>query len=755
MDNEHRKLYWKALSTELRPDDRAFLITEMETFRSNDTDTGVTAVLNNMLPSLLEESAFLASGGFTTATPAKGLLESIFSLVGTPERPEGILLQKVCPLTPAAYTFPIGVSGLGAEPKQASPGELLRTAARDMGPLNDGTLLSLIRKLYWCIPASQRQPDVSRYELNRISAAIALCLYDFLQSKPKAPLEDRSESRFLLLAADLTGIQDYIYNVSYKGAARSLKGRSFFLQQLLDGVASWLLDRFDLPPANLLFNGGGNFYVLAPLTERIQSVWRESRSIIEEQLLNAYQGELGVAFGETSLCGSDFLASKTTGMAAKWDQARSEVERSKRRKFESLLDASFFEPYGPAGRVVTCDATGRYLCTTEGIAVALKQRQLVPEDDPDRFISREQAEARRLGERLRNAQTVLTATQPAAFVGGFDVLGIGSFAFQSDSVDGVYRAHRLNDDDLAKLPARAERGWRLYGGNWTLEGDFSDVAAQGIGVHQLGVLRMDVDNLGRLFKSGLGEEATLPRIVQLSGMLDFFFSGLLNRLGDCTWDLEAGVTAGEQGEHLGNRLQIVYSGGDDLFIVGVWHILPDVARWIRKEFRRFTGDNPNLGLSGGIALFPGKFPLLKAAREAGEAEDEAKKYKRPTGKEKDALCFLGTPMSWRDVEVVREQVMRLCTLMTVGAEGHTMPRSILGLLQKLFEEHRQRKLSWRWHARYGFQRAKGPGDVFKRDLDGIAELLFREGETDQPFIDLLGVTARWAELLTRQERKHA
>ena len=96
--------------------------------------------------------------------------------------------------------------------------------------------------------------EVSLYDYARLVTAIAICLNDGREASDNC----------LLLKGDLSGIQDFIFDVVSKGAARSLKGRSFRVQMVTQMYVDYLLRTLGLSPANLLYEGGGNFYMLVP-----------------------------------------------------------------------------------------------------------------------------------------------------------------------------------------------------------------------------------------------------------------------------------------------------------------------------------------------------------------------------------------------------------------------------------------------------------------------------------------------------------
>jgi CRISPR-associated protein Csm1 len=274
---------------------------------------------------------------------------------------------------------------------------------------------------------------------------------------------------------------------------------------------------------------------------------------------------------------------------------------------------------------------------------------------------------------------------------------------------------------------------------------------------------MDVDELGRVFSEGV-PDLTLPKLSALSGAMDLFFSGYLN------------VLVRAQAE---NDLYIIYAGGDDLFIVGAWHHLPDLAEAIRNQFKAFTGNNPVLSLSGGITLEGAKFPLYRAAERAGEAEGKAKGHTRPDGGAKDALCFLDTVVGWEDWGVVRQQKDEILWLIGVrdsSEDKRRLSRALLQVVQSIHQlyrtglrdarrrvrrENRQRppdkKLPlpkpqmffgrWAWMQAYSLVRMarRSRDDKVKTRIMDLQKALMQPA-----MVRYSGLAARWAEYLTRR-----
>ncbi|KAA6311034.1 CRISPR-associated protein Cas10/Csm1, partial [termite gut metagenome] len=110
------------------------------------------------------------------------------------------------------------------------------------------SLLFLLKKYTWCIPSNNRMDiaNISLYEHLKTTAAFADCLYLYKMENSlenikwdtencKLIIED-STCPVMLLGGDISGIQKFIYNIASRKAAVSLKGRSFYLQLLIDSV---------------------------------------------------------------------------------------------------------------------------------------------------------------------------------------------------------------------------------------------------------------------------------------------------------------------------------------------------------------------------------------------------------------------------------------------------------------------------------------------------------------------------------------
>src|SRR5690606_32307002 len=88
-----------------------------------------------------------------------------------------------------------------------------------------------------------------------------------------------------LLKCDLSGIQTFIFNVPSKGAAKALKNRSVYVQEIADDCLKVLRDYFGQDNSRELYNGGGNFYLQVDQSEKTPDEIKECIAEIQQDYL--------------------------------------------------------------------------------------------------------------------------------------------------------------------------------------------------------------------------------------------------------------------------------------------------------------------------------------------------------------------------------------------------------------------------------------------------------------------------------------
>lgn len=127
---------------------------------------------------------------------------------------------------------------------------------------------------------------------------------------------------------------------------------------------------------------------------------------------------------------------------------------------------------------------------------------------------------------------------------------------------------------------------RLYVGDYAFSNRMDELAQNASGVRRLGVCRMDVDDLGRSFVSGYERPGrataaetqhyvTISRTAAFSRRCHCFSKCYIND-----------VLSGKHGGKRPLAVTIVYSGGDDVFLVGAME---------RPRWRRVSASAPPSG----------------------------------------------------------------------------------------------------------------------------------------------------------------
>ena len=636
------------------------------------------------------------------------------------------------------------------------------------------TILAVCREFQWCLPASTRKqelPDVSLFDHQKICAALASCLYYYHAAEDTLTdqeLYNRKQEKFILLCGDISGIQKFIYQISSKGAYRTLKGKSFYIQILAEILSREFVDCFSLAETNILYASGGKFYLLLPNLPEVEKELGRLQDAVNRELLEKFSGELYLRAGYRALSADDLTRKSGCTLYRIWDQLTRQLIYQDRQRYSTLAEQDYDSLFGvhageklkscevchrtlPNDAHKVCDnckemkELGRQLSTASWIVLAREENALQGTNTPTRVGSR----------------YIWILKQPPETIAGRNVmlLGINSrdfyiqpLKFQSQTI--------INSQPV------------ILGSSHRFDVTFDEIARSSKGgFKRLGVLRMDVDNLGKIFSEGLENYQhglledtarfhSLGRITTLSWQLSNFFGAVLPVMISRNPDWC-------------DRVTVVYSGGDDLFLLGAWDALPEVALEIRNRFSSFACHNSSFTLSGGMVITRGSFPIYKSADMAGEAEAAAKNNETSIKGVKDkvrknSFTFFDIPMHWQEYEAITEIQEKLSTIV-----GQKENYPLLQRLRNIFlswqgsEERRKRQQrdctiqeiheqiqaeKWRWRMVYALSRfSLGKEKDMKEEIEALQKFIVgRVADTDRLGIELLGVVSRWSELKIRK-----
>ncbi len=648
------------------------------------------------------------------------------------ERPEAMMAQTQPNETPLksiaadvdiGQKMPSGKWGYGLHPLGLEPREVFFPAETNLvnkeayaalwsefdteigrlasgGPIDSAlrltSLLMLLQRFTWCIPSAtpsesdeehRTLPDISLYDHLKATAAIATCLHYLLPDEVDALHRHESAASVMpvasMLRADFSGIQDFIYRIAatrvdatYRGAAKRLRGRSFYLALLGDVVAEWFVRELGLTSVSVLFSGGGRFDLLVPLKASEQLLKLERQ--IQQWLLDEFYGELGLQIAIEPVTPLDF-----GNLHRVYTALEDQLALTKMRKWDKFVQGEWIQankfhiPEAPLFH--TCSVCNLTPLSERGICGKCEMHLVIGKKLPKtQYLAMLYGEAGQFAP--KDAVTIeFKPFDVTAALLEKDEVTLLLQSLKGDEVQATL--YRLNETNVVRddAPHSVALGFRFLANAAPLgkDGevmDFEEIAELSEGAHLLGVLKADVDHLGLIFGEGLHRPvssdrpwATMPtisRVSNLSHTLDLFFAGWLGKL--C--------------EQVG-KFYVVYSGGDDLLVLGPWDQILELARRLYEDFRAYTCHNENVTLSGGIVLVKPHFPIQRFARLASEAMERAKDAGR------NRVTVFDETVTWTEEEGSFARLMEFGKALAERVENAEMPKGFVYFMKALHDQH--------------------------------------------------------------------
>ena len=510
--------------------------------------------------------------------------------------------------------------------------ELCRKLAEELRELPAGedwvnSLLAVLEGLTSAVPSSTNtgeSPDVSLYDHMKISAAVGACIAEYCAAEGvtdyraavwESETAFRAKRAFLLYSADFSGIQSFLFTVSTTNALRSLRSRSFFLELAMEHYIDELLSSCGVSRANLLYAGGGHCYVLLPNTAEVRERLERWNARFNDWLLHEFGLELYLADGWAA-CSADELTN-TPAEASPYQAMFRRVSRAVAKKKLHRYTAQQIIDYNRREQ----DLSGRE-CRVCG-----RTDELEPSEDGSLLCPWCRC-FERLSRKIQGADVYLVlrgAAEGADFTLPCDA-GEASFFFTDvDAARSALKEEkpvlRVYTKNVAHAGLRYST--RLYVSDYAASNELAELARESEGIRRIGVCRMDVDDLGAAFVSGFEDKTaatddkrrhyvTISRTAAFSRQMSLFFKLHLNALLD-----------GSFGNRDALAVAVVYSGGDDVFLVGAWNDVLEAARRVKGALEAYSCGA--LTISGGVGLFEVRYPIRLAAEETAAMEDEAKR----------------------------------------------------------------------------------------------------------------------------------
>lgn len=533
---------------------------------------------------------------------------------------------------------------------------------KDISQISINQLLQIIEEGFSYVPSSTNRAevcDISLYVHSKITSAVASCMKLYFDEQQIQDYKKycfnsgskifRNEKIYLLISGDISGIQDFIYTIPSKGALKTLRGRSLYIDLLLEEFIDEYLEQIGLSRANVLYSGGGHFYILAPNIEDTKKAIDKLQAKMNRWLMENIGINLYLAIGTAECSANNLMKSEAQGnLFAIVNKKLKDDKTIRYSKDENFLEHIF--------NVEKEKDTAKKECNICHNLVDKLWKYNSDEEIACEFC----LNLYKLGQDILTQDLVFVISEEK-IDGGIKIFGkdkdLYMYAVNIADIDmfkgkilRIYSKNNLLENDLAI---------RLYLADYSAKNEndevmtFDDLAKSSCkidkGIKRLGVLRLDVDDLGIAFSSGFVSDkdkiednlryATLSRYADLSKDISMFFKVAINKI--CAGDLIGCVDFEEKAFNIlgiakaqKRKVNIIYAGGDDLFLVGAWDEVLEVAIDINRAFKQFT--NGRLTLSAGMAMFSPTYPISKMAEIAGLLVQMSKNRK-----DKNSIALFG------------------------------------------------------------------------------------------------------------------
>ncbi|MDR1399217.1 MAG: type III-A CRISPR-associated protein Cas10/Csm1 [Treponema sp.] len=478
---------------------------------------------------------------------------------------------------------------------------------------------TLLEQYFWCIPsATNDDSDISLYQHSKTTAAFAGALYRYHEARQMETPEalDHDEPKFLFINGDMSGIQKYIFDLKGMGEnANLLRARSFELWALSEIMAEHVAAQCNVSREHIVTLAGGKFLLLVPNTDEVRKLVPELRLTLERYVIDEFVGKL--AFVLSDGVPASYADVRKEGIQKLLNKIAYAAECAKQRKMQAALMAdgqvlgSLYDnlPW-KNGECTCCETMPNEFAGNDG------------------NLCRNCADLIDIGRDLLRANKIILKPETLSHFGLMlkiikrDDLSFGSF--------------------INEFKPRYPLMFLPYVAPWKDEArgelkTFEEIADTSVGANKLAMFKADIDNLGLMFTSSMGEgkdnRMSFSRYAQLSRHLHYFFSAYYAQFV-------------RNNPEYTEKIYTVFSGGDDLCVLGAWDTVMWFAADFRKELDRLTNTNPSITLSGGIALASSSLPVRNIAEEANAALDEAKKRIVKGSLVKDGISVFGVTVGW-------------------------------------------------------------------------------------------------------------
>ncbi|MHB1680593.1 MAG: type III-A CRISPR-associated protein Cas10/Csm1 [bacterium] len=524
--------------------------------------------------------------------------------------------------------------------------------------------------------------------------------------------DNSKENNFCLIQGDFSGIQDFIFSLkgdSNKYVAKILRARSFFVSMITENIAHRLCKKLDLMPSSIVLNAGGKFVILSQNFTGLNNVINEFKQSIKKEMESLTFGKTKFVIASHDFSKEYFEFGKFykvyEGLALKFEEAKL------RYIHDRYVYDDYINNVSKANNEV-CDICGEHPADSYmeeedlhicGICREFKKNgENIPKtnlielnldsDLTTNPIDLIHSIKLKNDVGIRNNNIIDLSNSLSNSIKNNDYLYFDITDYDNEFMGiakkrianyiPVFAKEDQDDTRYKKLEERYKD--KLDKIDEGLVKTFYHIAASSLNISEknisenkadnkkennngvenqkitgkdfLGVLKADIDNMGQIFINGfkkplneknqqnnnnndkpnvnINNAINLPRIISLSRMIDYFFTFKIQKLIKDKY----------------KNVYTVFSGGDDLFLIGNYKEIIELWEDINEKFKEFIGDNKYIHVSYSIFLIKPSVPFTKMADIAEEELTAAKKLDG-----KDAIKIFNITMHNDELKEILEK----------------------------------------------------------------------------------------------------
>jgi len=502
---------------------------------------------------------------------------------------------------------------------------------------------SLLKQYFWCVPANTMEltPISSLYHHMRNCATISAALYAASHGE-----KDNNEKPFMIVALDMNGIQNYLYDLNPENSAKAgklLRSRSFQIQMIMDMAAAKVIQELGLSRSSIFSSHGGKCFILANNSAKNREKLQALKQEFNKELFEKYLATLSLNLNWE--CGIGLADLNKKHFLNTMQDCFDALEREKHAKFASILQES--GNWQAQNFIVNqSDIYNEDICVfckrrkSDDFSAEEFRKYEAPDEEKPRICDiclQEIKLGRNLTQKKYFKIQAGNLTDPYISFAGMQFAYASNAEINELSPNTQYFSLDEEHENL-QIPLRylATHVPTMKDKVCT----FEEIAMKSEGLSANAILKGDVDNLGYMMSRAwpLNKEnqilCSITEFDTFSFLMDYFFSAMLPALQKASYR---------------DSVYTIYSGGDDFCLLGAYDKIISFAAELNKSFTAFCANNPDLHFSAGISLLHPKAPI-KFAINSTELRLDA--IKNTEGK--NSLNLYETVLPWQKLPELLE-----------------------------------------------------------------------------------------------------